>query len=102
MATEMLTCGQQFGERLNCSPQSARALIRRLRLPRQKANDGKVLVAVDLTDTNKAMPRRSPRGHCPLTPQMGRKSLLAWSPYDSASEPAEGPAAISMVASVRG
>src|ERR1700732_4562659 len=30
------------------SPEAARSLVKRLRLPRQKANDGKVLVSVDL------------------------------------------------------
>jgi hypothetical protein len=29
------------------SPEAARALVKRLRLPRQKANDGRVLVSVD-------------------------------------------------------
>jgi hypothetical protein len=44
MATEMLTYGQ-LGERLSCSAEAARALVKRMRLPRQKANDGKVLVS---------------------------------------------------------
>jgi hypothetical protein len=94
MTTEMFTCGQQLGERLNCSPESARAFIRRLRLPRQKANRVKALVAVDLSEiTHRPMPRQSPRSHWPIivelkasveTPQMGRQSSLAWSPCDSA------------------
>ena len=36
MPIEMLGYSQ-LGERLNCSPEAARALVRRLRLPRQKA-----------------------------------------------------------------
>jgi hypothetical protein len=50
-------------ERLNCSPEAARALVKRMRLPRQKATDGKVLVSVDLSEINhKPMPARSPAG----------------------------------------
>ena len=44
MGTEMLSYSQ-LGDRLNCSPEAARSLVKRLRLPRQKANDGKVLVS---------------------------------------------------------
>ena len=37
-------------------------------MPRQKANDGKVLVSVDLSEINhKPMPARSPPGHHPVT-----------------------------------
>jgi hypothetical protein len=49
MATENLTYAD-LGERLGVSAQAARALAQRLRLPRQKANDGKILVAVDMTE----------------------------------------------------
>jgi hypothetical protein len=35
---------------MKVSAQAARALARRLRLPRQKANDGKTLVTVDLAE----------------------------------------------------
>jgi hypothetical protein len=67
MTTEMLTYSQ-LGDRLNCSSEAARALVRRLRLPRQKANDGKVLVSVDLSEINhKPMPIRSPTDHHPIT-----------------------------------
>ena len=66
MAVEMLTYNQ-LGERLGCSTEAARALVKRLRLPRQKANDGKVLVSVDLSEINhKPMPARSPAHH-PIT-----------------------------------
>jgi hypothetical protein len=63
MPTEMLTYSQ-LGERLCCSSEAARGLVKRLRLPRQKANDGKVLVSVDLSEINhKPMPARPPSGH---------------------------------------
>ena len=66
MAVEMLSY-TQLGERLGCSPEAARALVKRLRLPRQRANDGKVLVSVDLSEVNhKPMPARSTAGH-PIT-----------------------------------
>jgi hypothetical protein len=67
MSIEMLSYSQ-LGERLNCSPEAARALVRRLRLPRQKANDGKALVSVDLSEINhKPMPTRSPADHQSVT-----------------------------------
>jgi hypothetical protein len=67
MAIEMLNYSQ-LGERLSCSPEAARALVKRLRLPRQKANDGKVLVSVDLREINhRPMPTRSPASHHPVT-----------------------------------
>jgi multidrug resistance efflux pump len=63
MGVETLTYAA-FGERLGCSPEAARALAKRLRLPRQKANDGKALVVVDLTEIeHKPLPVRSPSGH---------------------------------------
>jgi hypothetical protein len=66
MATESLTYGQ-LGERLSVSAQAARALARRLRLPRQKANDGKTLVTIDLAEiAHKPKPaavRSSPDDH---------------------------------------
>jgi hypothetical protein len=67
MAIEMLSYSQ-LGERLNCSAEAARALVRRLRLPRHKANDGKALVSVDLSEINhKPMPTRSPVDHQSVT-----------------------------------
>jgi hypothetical protein len=67
MPVEMLTYAA-LGERLNCSPEAARALVKRLRLPRRKANDGKVLVSIDLSEINHKpmMPARSPAGHHPV------------------------------------
>jgi hypothetical protein len=52
-----------LAERLKCSPEAARAVARRLRLPRWKGNDGKTLVSVDLAEVqHKPLPARSPRG----------------------------------------
>ncbi|HEY7244578.1 MAG TPA: hypothetical protein VH678_11935 [Xanthobacteraceae bacterium] len=66
MATEMLSYNQ-LGERLSCSPEAARALVRRLHLPRQKANDGKVLVSIDLSEINHNPKPRSSAGHRSVT-----------------------------------
>jgi regulator of protease activity HflC (stomatin/prohibitin superfamily) len=51
MATEMLSY-RQLGQRLGCSRDAARELVKQLRLPRHKANDGKALVSVDLSEIN--------------------------------------------------
>jgi hypothetical protein len=64
---EMLTY-VDLADRLKCSPDAARALAKRLRLPRSLGNDGKARVSVDIADLNhKPMPRRSPAGHRPDT-----------------------------------
>ena len=76
MGTEMLSYSQ-LGDRLNCSPEAARALVKRLRLPRQKANDGKVLVSVDLSEINhKPMPARSPADDHPITATLQAREAL--------------------------
>ena len=49
MSIEMLTYAA-LGARLNISPQAARSLSRRLRLPRSLSDDGKALVSVDLAE----------------------------------------------------
>jgi hypothetical protein len=46
---EMLTYAE-LGERLKISPEAARALVKRQRLPRSRSNDGKTLVQIDLTE----------------------------------------------------
>jgi hypothetical protein len=57
MTVEMLTYAA-LSERLGCSAEAARALVKRLRLPRQRGNNGKALVAVDLAELNHTpMPR---------------------------------------------
>jgi hypothetical protein len=62
---EQLTYAQ-IGARLNISPDGARAIVKRNRLPRSHANDGRTLVAVDLDELqHKPMPARSPCG--PMT-----------------------------------
>jgi hypothetical protein len=67
MPVEMMTYAA-LGQRLNCSSEAARALAKRLRLPRQRANSGKALVAVDISElTHKPMPARSPAGDRPVT-----------------------------------
>ena len=60
MSIESLTYADLAG-RLGTSREAARSLVRRLRLPRQTANDGAVRVNVDLSDVQyKPVPRRSP------------------------------------------
>jgi hypothetical protein len=49
MPVEMLTYAE-LGERLKISPEAARALVKRQRLPRSRSNDGKALVQVDLCE----------------------------------------------------
>jgi len=65
MPVEMLTYAE-LGERLKISPEAARALVKRQRLPRSRSNDGKTLVQVDLSEINHSpVPRASqaPNGH---------------------------------------
>jgi hypothetical protein len=62
MAVTQLTYAA-LAECLKTSPEGARALAKRLRLPRTRSNDGKTLVAVDLAEIrHTAMPGRSPAG----------------------------------------
>jgi hypothetical protein len=62
MSIESLTYADLAG-RLGTSREAARSLVRRLRLPRQPANDGTVRVNVDLAELQyKPLPKRSPRG----------------------------------------
>ena len=45
------------------SPEAARSLARRLRLPRRPGNDGKVRITVDLAEIrHKPLPARPPGG----------------------------------------
>jgi chromosome segregation ATPase len=63
MPVEMLTYAA-LAERLSISAEAARAIAKRHRLPRSRANDGKALISVDLADIqHKALPARSPGGH---------------------------------------
>jgi hypothetical protein len=49
MSVEILTYGA-LGARLNISPEAARSLAKRLRLPRSLSEEGKALVSVDLAE----------------------------------------------------
>ena len=63
MSVESRTYADLAG-RLGTSREAARSLVRRLRLPRQTANDGAVRVNVEFAEIQyKPAPSRSPRGH---------------------------------------
>ena len=63
MSTESLTYAD-LADRLGTTQEAARSLVRRLRLPRMKGNDGKARVNVDLNDFQyKPMPARKRDGH---------------------------------------
>jgi hypothetical protein len=69
MPVEMLTY-VELGERLKISPEAARALVKRHRLPRSRSNDGKTLVQVDLTEISHSPVARAPQtaaGHQVVT-----------------------------------
>jgi hypothetical protein len=67
MAIEILSY-RQLGERLGCSRDAARELVKRLRLPRHMANDGKALVCIDFSEINhNPTPTQSPAGQLPVT-----------------------------------
>ena len=69
MPVEMLTYAD-LGERLKISPEAARALAKRHRLPRSRSNDGKTLVQVDLTEISHspiARPPQAQSGHQVVT-----------------------------------
>jgi hypothetical protein len=63
MSVESLTY-VDLADRLGTSQEAARSLVRRLRLPRQTGNDGKVRITVDLSEIQyRPLPARSPGGH---------------------------------------
>ncbi len=67
MAVEMLSYAD-LAARLKISPEAARALAKRHRLPRSRSNDGKTLVTIDLTEIDhKPLAARSPGGHQAVT-----------------------------------
>lgn len=69
MPVEMLTYAE-LGERLKISPEAARALVKRHRWPRSRANDSKTLVHVDLTEFSHTPITRQPQaqaGHQEVT-----------------------------------
>jgi hypothetical protein len=66
MSFESLTYAD-LADRLGTTSEAARALVRRLKLPRQPGNDGKVRITVDLAEIqDKPMPARSPAVHRPV------------------------------------
>ena len=76
MAIEMLNYAD-LAARLKISPEAARALAKRLRLPRSRGNDGKALVSVDLTEIYHApLPARPPAGHQAVTPLKAKIETL--------------------------
>jgi hypothetical protein len=73
MTTEMLSY-RQLGQRLGCSRDAARELVKRLRLPRHKADDGKTIVSVDLSEINhNLMPTHSSAGQLPVTASLKKR-----------------------------
>src|SRR6476660_6639845 len=65
MTTESLTYSE-LGDRLGASPEAARSLARRLRLPRKPGNDGRMRIIVDLTEIQYTpLSARSPGGQQP-------------------------------------
>jgi len=63
MSFESLTYAD-LADRLGTTSEAARALVRRLKLPRQPGNDGKVRITVDLAELEyRPLPARSPGGH---------------------------------------
>ncbi|XIA62832.1 hypothetical protein ACFIOY_25865 [Bradyrhizobium sp. TZ2] len=75
MPVEMLSYAE-LGERLKISPEAARALVKRHRLPRSPSNDGKTLVQVDLTEISHSPAHRgkqAPAGHQAVTTALKEK-----------------------------
>src|SRR6266404_5352267 len=73
MAIEILSY-RQLGERLGCSRDAARELVKRLRLPLHKANDGRALVSVDLGEINhNLMPTHSSADQLPVTASLKKR-----------------------------
>ena len=63
MSVESLTYAD-LAARLGTTQEAARSLVRRLRLPRQTGNDGKVRINIDPAEIQyKPLPTRSPGGH---------------------------------------
>ena len=69
MPVEMLSY-VELGERLKISPEAARALVKRHRLPRSRSNTGKTLVQVDLTEISHSPVTRAPPTPAGPAPRM--------------------------------
>ena len=78
----------QMAERLSVSTEAARALVKRHRLPRSRSNDGKILVAVDLSELHhRPLPSRSSRGYQAVTDTVATlKARIATLEADLAAE----------------
>ena len=69
MPVEMLTYAE-LGERLKISPEAARALVKRHRLPRSRSNHGQTRVQIDLAEISHSPMSRGPQaqaGHQVVT-----------------------------------
>jgi hypothetical protein len=62
MSIESLTYCRDLAGRFGASREVARSLVRSLRLPRHRANDGTVQVNVDLSEIQYEPLRRRPQG----------------------------------------
>jgi len=76
MATESLTYAQ-IAERLSINTEAARSLVRRHRLPRHTANDGKVVILVDLAELPHKKLSRPPPVDQPETGRLRLEELWA-------------------------
>jgi hypothetical protein len=77
-----------MAERLSVSTEAARALVKRLRLPRSRSNDGKTLVAVDLGKLHhRPLPGRSSQAYQAVTDVVATlKARIATLEADVAAE----------------
>jgi hypothetical protein len=79
MTTESLTYAE-IGDRLGVSPHAARALVRRLHLPRQMNNDGKAVVLIDFAEIQhkpQPTPSRPDAEHATVAALQERVAALA-------------------------
>ena len=75
MSVEMLTYAA-LGARLTISAEAARALAKRLRLPRSLSDDGKALVSVDLAEIRHTPCPRGSRQAGNIAPLVGKIEAL--------------------------
>ena len=95
MPVEMLSYAD-LAARLGTTPEAARSLAKRLRLPRSRSNDGKALVSVDLAEIqHKPLPARSPGGHQAVTASLKAKIEMLQAELDKLSSTATSEASFS-------
>ena len=75
MSFETLTYAA-LGARLKISPEAARSLAKRLRLPRSLSDDGKAMVSVDLAEIRHTPRSSGHRRAGPITPPAARIEAL--------------------------